>query len=248
MSSFGGCSRGTRCAHWRVEHSDRPERALEFACVPQPLSPRLDMEPYSRRLPSARAAAADAVACGVFALRWDAGQVRSVKNHPLSGMTLSGLAAFLRRYGRHMQPWRFAARLYFLAALAVLNTLLAWVETLLFGLAVWRTPLQQRPVFVLGQPRSGTTHVHNLLARDERFAHATTFDVGFAHCFLWTARWLPALLRGVLSETRPMDQMALDWTLPQVRCNDVRATHRPEDQCLEGRGGEGRVWGALCLQ
>ena len=59
--------------------------------------------------------------------------------------------------------------------------------------------------------------MHNLLSRDTAtFAHATTFDVGFPSCFLWTRAWLPALLGdAVLSPTRPMDNMALAWDLPQ---------------------------------
>lgn len=39
--------------------------------------------------------------------------------------------------------------------------------------------LHPEPVFILGQPRTGTTHLHNLLALDtERFAFATTFHAG----------------------------------------------------------------------
>lgn len=41
-----------------------------------------------------------------------------------------------------------------------------------------RQPLHPSPVFVLGHPRTGTTHLHNLLSCDPRFAFATTFHAG----------------------------------------------------------------------
>ena len=48
-----------------------------------------------------------------------------------------------------------------------------------------RTKVRDDPVFVLGHPRTGTTHLHNILAKDEtRFGAATTFDVGFPSGFL----------------------------------------------------------------
>ena len=55
--------------------------------------------------------------------------------------------------------------------------------------------LNDEPVFVLGHPRTGTTHLHNLLSKDPRFAYANTFQVGFPSSFLehgkyggWLAR------------------------------------------------------------
>ena len=71
-------------------------------------------------------------------------------------------------------------------------------------------------MFVIGQPRTGTTHVHNLLSQDtETFTFASTFDVGFPSSFLWTGGWLPRLLKGMISETQPMDNMKLSFDLPQ---------------------------------
>ena len=75
------------------------------------------------------------------------------------------------------------------------------------------------PVFVLGHPRTGTTHLHNLLALDaSRFVYCDTFSVGFPSAFLSLQRLglKGALARaGVMDDTRPMDNMALSFDSPQ---------------------------------
>ena len=59
-----------------------------------------------------------------------------------------------------------------------------------------------QPVFILGHPRTGTTHLHNLLCKDDRFAYATTFSVGFPSGFLSTSWLAPYLGRGHPPPTR----------------------------------------------
>ncbi|XRB00671.1 sulfotransferase [Pycnococcus provasolii] len=140
----------------------------------------------------------------------------SLMNHPLSGITLLGLLRFVKRHRKLIDWQQYWRRLVFITAMSMFNTCLSVVETVLYGGRIHCTYINPRVVFVLGQPRSGTTHIHNLLSQDkERFAVATTFDVGFPSSFLWTAGWLPFLLQGLLSETRPMDNMRLSWELPQ---------------------------------
>lgn len=68
------------------------------------------------------------------------------------------------------------------------------------------------PLFILGHWRSGTTHLHNLLAEDPQFACARMFDVLFPHSFLSLESrkgW------GVLlSPTRHIDNVRLGWDVP----------------------------------
>ena len=47
----------------------------------------------------------------------------------------------------------------------------------------------EAPLFILGHYRSGTTHLHNLLALDPQFAAPTVFQVLNPHTFLGTERW-----------------------------------------------------------
>ena len=75
--------------------------------------------------------------------------------------------------------------------------------------------LNDEPVFVLGHPRTGTTHLHNLLSKDERFAFATTFSVGFPSSFCASAG-CPADHRPSHGRHAPHGQHgALAWDTPQ---------------------------------
>lgn len=72
------------------------------------------------------------------------------------------------------------------------------------------------PLFVIGHWRSGTTHLHNLLAKDSaQFACPSTYQVANPHTFLGTEAWRPRLYAGLLSQTRPMDNVALSFDTPQ---------------------------------
>lgn len=80
------------------------------------------------------------------------------------------------------------------------------------GRAVASTPLCERPVFVLGPPRSGTTLLHERLAADtEQFVAPDPFQIVHSSAFL-TARPLRLRMRaGAVKATRPMDSVAPSW-------------------------------------
>lgn len=140
----------------------------------------------------------------------------SLKNNPLSGVTAWQFALILSKHAREVD-WAGPAllRVAFLVVMACLNTGLALVEHVLFGRQIAQQKLHKAPVFVLGHPRTGTTLLHNYLARDTaRFGTCSTFAAGFPSSFLWFAPF-KGLLAGILDETRPMDRMPLSFDLPQ---------------------------------
>lgn len=84
-----------------------------------------------------------------------------------------------------------------------------------YGHKVRAARINPRPVFVLGHPRTGTTLLHSLLAKDtEHFAFCNTFQAGFPNGFL-TLEPLKWLLRPIMDDKRPMDNMDLGFDLPQ---------------------------------
>jgi hypothetical protein len=87
---------------------------------------------------------------------------------PTAGITLGAWLRLLRRYGPCIDWLRFWQRAAFLTAMACLNSMLGLVDTLLYGRAIAAQRLHEEPLIVLGHPRTGTTHVHNLLALDPR--------------------------------------------------------------------------------
>ena len=63
-------------------------------------------------------------------------------------------------------------------------------------------------MFILGHPRTGTTHLFNLLSLDSKFAYTNTFQAGFPSGFLLLERF-KVYLKNVVDNKRPMDNMAL---------------------------------------
>jgi hypothetical protein len=132
--------------------------------------------------------------------------------HPLCGADLLTLLRLARRRG---PPQRRAA--YALALLSALGRL----PFTLGEAAAWaalRRGAHPPPVFVIGHPRSGTTHLHNLLAATGRFATAPAVLTGMP----WEARSLARLMRPFI-----------DMYLPPTRFIDavaVRADGPTEDE------------------
>lgn len=137
----------------------------------------------------------------------------SVKLNFMSGVTLLPWLRLLWEHAADIDWLVYPHRVLFLTVMAIVNTLLALPDWLFFSRAVARQPLHPSPVFVLGHPRTGTTHLHNLLSCDPRFAFATTFHAGFPSSFL-TLEPCRGALSGLLEPRRPMDAMALHWDLP----------------------------------
>lgn len=130
----------------------------------------------------------------------------------LSGITLSPFLRLAVRYREHLD-WRYAHRLAFLLCMSIFTSVVGCFESLLYGWRISRQALHPAPLIILGHPRTGTTHLHNLLSRDERWAFATTWQAGFPSTFLLLAPFR-ALLAPLLDATRPMDAVALHWELP----------------------------------
>lgn len=63
--------------------------------------------------------------------------------------------------------------------MAIINSFFALFEAMFHDTIARTRSLHQEPVFILGHPRTGTTHVFNLMALDDRFIFANTLMVGF---------------------------------------------------------------------
>jgi len=149
----------------------------------------------------------------VVNLRCDDTSLWSCSNNILLGCTLPQWLALLRRnYSAiDLRPC-FLFRVFFITLMSVLNSVFAIIDYVLYNRQIIRTKIAPRPLFILGQPRSGTTLLHNLLALDPQFATPDIFQVGFSSSFI-SMRFLLStpVLHGVLSATRPMDNMTQNW-------------------------------------
>jgi omega-hydroxy-beta-dihydromenaquinone-9 sulfotransferase len=95
------------------------------------------------------------------------------------------------------------------------NSLLGLLQSAIYGARLRKTSIEHDPVFVLGHWRSGTTHLHELLALDDRFGFPTSFECFAPHHCLLTDRVYPTLFSWLLPAKRAMDNMALGFDRPQ---------------------------------
>src|SRR5262249_10259056 len=94
------------------------------------------------------------------------------------------------------------------------NSCFRWWERWRYDAAI-RAAHPQPPLFILGIWRSGTTHLHNLLARDPRMAFPDFFEVFYPHTFLSTAWLNRGLLARFLPQRRPKDNGRMAIGEPQ---------------------------------
>jgi len=105
---------------------------------------------------------------------------------------------------------------------AVLATLGASATSILARFEERVTPepvdaeLLEKPVFILGLPRSGTTHLFELLSQSPDLCFATRFDAFNPHSFLLLRRiGLCALLSKLPKFKRAMDNLRVGWDSPE---------------------------------
>eukprot|EP00536_Pseudo-nitzschia_multiseries_P002902 jgi/Psemu1/184706/e_gw1.41.19.1 len=140
----------------------------------------------------------------------------STKNNPMCGICLPQWISILRNRWRQIEWTVYWPRILFISVMSVLNSAMGLLDHLIYGKRVEEVEIDPRPVFVLGHPRTGTTLVHSLLALDsEQFSYCSTFCAGFPSCFLWFESIGKVLFKGVIDDTRPMDNVKLHFDLPQ---------------------------------
>ncbi|MEL6896590.1 MAG: sulfotransferase, partial [Planctomycetota bacterium] len=96
-----------------------------------------------------------------------------------------------------------------------INTMLAGLQSAVYGARIRRTKLAGPPLFILGHWRSGTTLLHELLFKDPSWGSPSTYQCFAPHHFLLTATLMRTLGAWLLPSKRPMDNMATGWDRPQ---------------------------------
>lgn len=74
--------------------------------------------------------------------------------------------------------------------------------------------LHDEPVFIIGHWRSGTTHLHSIMSRDEQFGFVTTLQGVFPHSFQANVVF-PKVMSWLMPGTRPMDDVRISLSSPQ---------------------------------
>jgi hypothetical protein len=115
---------------------------------------------------------------------------------------------------RFAVDWPYWFRAGAITSASLQNSLFYWIERWRYEAAI-RAVKPEPPLFVLGIWRSGTTHLHNLLARDRRLAFPDFFEVFYPHTFLSTRWFNRSVLARFLPERRPQDNVRISISEPQ---------------------------------
>jgi len=105
-------------------------------------------------------------------------------------------------------------RVLAISATCIPNSVTAWWENTVRGGRI-RSATDYPPLFILGIWRSGTTLLHNLLTRDERFAFPNNYQVCFPQTFLTTERMAARFVGAMTPAKRPQDNMSIGVREPQ---------------------------------
>ena len=132
----------------------------------------------------------------------------------LCGLTLPGWLRLLR-YNRFKIDPAYFHRAAIVTGFSAFNSIVAAWERIRYRKRMQAIRELPQPIFVLGHFRQGTSHLHNLLARDPRFTYPDTYVVANPHTFLTTGRIGRRILGRLLPGTRPQDNMSLSFDTPQ---------------------------------
>ena len=132
----------------------------------------------------------------------------------LSGFRMRDWLRLLRKHGFRVDP-PFWPRALLATVGAGVTSILARFEETLARESV-DADLWERPVFILGLPRSGTSHLFELLSESPDLCFPTRFDAFNPHTFLLLRRaGLFAVLAKIPKFKRAMDNLRVGWDSPE---------------------------------
>lgn len=88
-------------------------------------------------------------------------------------------------------------------------------QSLAYGGRIERAEIHPEPIFLLGFWRSGTTLLHNLFAVDPQWGYISTYQAALPDVFLAGQGRLRRMLSSALPETRGIDNIPVDFGMPQ---------------------------------
>ena len=127
----------------------------------------------------------------------------------MGGLTLSKWVCLLRDNHFAVAP-SCLPRFMAITCQSLQNSLFHWNDQRQFGSKVNELVVPP-PLFLLGHWRNGTTHLHNLLTVDERFAFPNNYQALFPDTFLTAESLHSRSIEFFLPKRRPMDNV--EWTM-----------------------------------
>lgn len=130
------------------------------------------------------------------------------------GMRMSDYFRLLRENRFRVHPARIPMATL-ITGCAAFNSVMAILQSRLYGQRIKSARLKGPPVFIIGHWRSGTTLMHELISMDPRYAFPSNFDAFLPRHSIVSRSVLYPLIKLLMPSKRPMDNMALNVASPQ---------------------------------
>lgn len=148
-----------------------------------------------------------------------------IKEHQLY---ISGIRVIWRLWRENKANISSKKIFFKIAVFTLLSAPFRWLQNTLYSRKIHKIDLYKSPpVFVIGHWRSGTTHLHYLLAKDPQFGHLEAFQAFFFRIALVSKKTMRPLLNKLMPKTRPQDNVTINAGAPTEEEHPLtNLTHR----------------------
>lgn len=121
----------------------------------------------------------------------------------------------LLRGGRFRIGWTRVPLVLWVTLHCAFCTVLGMIQRALLGRRIDATLLHDRPIFIIGHWRCGTTLLHQLLSLDDRHTAPNVWECFAPHIPALLGEWFPTWTCRIVPRVRPMDGLPFEWDEPQ---------------------------------
>ncbi len=130
------------------------------------------------------------------------------------GISTSKLFKMLKMNNFLYNP-RYFFRLILLLQNAFWCSIFKRVEKKKFHKVIVKQAVPQKPVFIVGHWRTGSTFLHQLMSLDKNFATSSVYQVTVPECFISFEKYFKPTMRKMMGTKRPMDNVTFGPDAPQ---------------------------------
>jgi len=135
-----------------------------------------------------------------------------LNKQPLAGSTLVNWIQVLIE-NKFRINWRYLPKALYVTIMILATTPLRIIEKSKYEKKFQDIKIE-KPIFIIGHWRSGTTFLHYLLGKDKNLGYISTIETLDPSVFLNYEKLLQKIVRNSLPEKRPMDNLEMGTTLP----------------------------------
>jgi hypothetical protein len=135
-----------------------------------------------------------------------------LNKQPLAGSTFVNWIKVLVE-NRFQIDWQFLPKALYVTIMILVTTPLRLIEKWKFEKKIQDVTIE-KPIFIIGHWRSGTTFLHYILGKDKNLGYVSTMDTLDPSVFLTFEKLLKRIVANSLPEKRPMDNLEMGTDLP----------------------------------